>query len=105
MAIANNQKFLNQSSVHKTYNSSNFCLQVCSLKFCACLFLKAFPHQTFALYSIVIANINISVNKLPLPFSIIISYTIGILQYIHHFLEDFSIAILMIVQFVATELQ
>ena len=97
MAIANNQKFLYQSSVHKTYNLSNFCLQV------TCLFLKAFPHQTFALYSIVIANINISVNKLPLPFSIIV--TIGILQYIHHFLENFSITILMIVQFVATELQ
>ena len=88
MAIANNQKFLYQSSVYKTYNSSNFCSQVCSLKFCACLFLKAFPHQTFALYSIVIAN------RINFPCSALV--TIGILQYIHHFLEDFSIAILMI---------
>ena len=64
---------------------------------------QSFPSSNFALYSIVIANINISVNKLSLPFSIIV--TIGILRYIHHFLlEDFSIAILMIVQFVATEL-
>ena len=31
-----NQKFLNLLYMHKTYNSSNFCSQVCSLKFCAC---------------------------------------------------------------------